>query len=398
MKIAFVVQRYGEEVMGGSELHCRLIAERLAAAGHNVTVYTTTAKDYITWRNEYPAGESRLSGVTIKRFPVAKPREIKSFNAYSDWIFHHPHTERDELEWLDRQGPETPDLIAALENEAQAQDIFIFFTYLYYTTYWGLKKVQGRKTLVPTAHDEPALHLGIMQDVFAAAQAFMFNTEAERRMLARLFSFEGKYQEIVGVGVDFPDEAELDREDFCRRHELSQPFLLYAGRIEPGKGCGELVDYFLRFSQSHPELSLVLIGNQLMDLPAHPRLRCLGFVSTQEKNVAMAAATLTVHPSHFESLCMAALESLAVRTPILVQEAAEPLKEHCLRGQCGLYYGNYREFEIALGLLLEDERLRKVLSRNGFAYVSRNYAWPIVMGKYEKMLQHCLLAKTWYPG
>ncbi len=388
MRIAFVVQRYGEEVMGGSELHCRLIAERLAASGHEVTVYTTTARDYITWKNEYAAGENQLGGVRVKRFPVERPRDITSFNSYSDWIFHHPHTETDELEWLDRQGPLSPELVSALEKEQPAYDIFIFFTYLYYTTYWGLKKVQGRKVLVPTAHDEPALHLGIMREVFAAPQAFMFNTASERRMLGRLFSFERKYEEIVGVGVDFPDEGQLDRNAFWRRHNLNPPFLLYAGRIEPGKGCSELIDYFLRFAASHPELSLVLIGNRLMALPSHPRLRYLGFVSAEEKNTAMASATLTVHPSHFESLCMAALESLAVRTPILVQEAAEPLKEHCLRGQCGLYYGSYREFEIALSLLLEDERLRRALSENGFSYVSQNYAWPIVMGKYERMLRH----------
>jgi glycosyltransferase involved in cell wall biosynthesis len=388
MRIGFVVQRYGLEVMGGSELHCRVIAERLAKAGHKITVYTTTAKDYITWKNEYPAGETELNGVKIKRFAVARPRDIESFNAYSDWIFHHDHTEKDEREWLDRQGPQTPELIQVLEKEESDQDVFIFFTYLYYTTYWGLKKVKGKKTLVPTAHDEPALRLGIMREVFTAPQAFMFNTESERRMLGRLFSFEGKYQEVVGVGVDFPDRADLGRQAFYQKHDLNPPFILYAGRIEPGKGCGELVGYFMRFGQFHPELSLVLIGNLLMSLPAHPRLRYLGFVSAEEKNAAMAAAEVTVHPSHLESLCMAALESLAVRTPILVQEAADALKDHCLRGQCGLFYSNYEEFKSSLGLLLGNKRLRAVLGENGFAYVQENYAWPIVIGKYEKLIRH----------
>lgn len=390
MRIAFVVQRYGLEVMGGSELHCRLIAERLAQAGHRVTVYTTTAKDYITWKNEYPAGETDLNGVKVKRFAVARPRDIESFNSYSDWIFFHDHTEKDEWEWLDRQGPQTPDLVEALEKGEAGEDVFIFFTYLYYTTYWGLKKVKGKKTLVPTAHDEPALRLGIMREVFAAPQAFMFNTESERRMLGRYFSFEGKYQEIVGVGYDFPDRANLDTKAFCRRHGLHPPFILYAGRIEPGKGCRELVDYFLRFSRLHSDLSLALIGNLLMDLPSHPQLRYLGFLSPGEKNAAMAAADVTIHPSHLESLCMAALESLAVRTPILVQEAADPLKDHCLRGRCGFFYSNYGEFEASLGLLLKDKRLRGVLGENGFAYVQRNYAWPIVIGKYEKLIRHLI--------
>ena len=385
MKIAFVVQRYGPEVMGGSELHCRLIAERVAAAGHEVSVYTTCAKEYTTWGNVYPPGKESLNGVTVHRFPVVRPRDMASFNEYSDWLFSHEHTEKDELDWLDLQGPLTPELLEALEKEEGRHDAFIFFTYLYYTTYWGLKKIRGRKTLVPTAHDEPALGLGIMKDVFAAPAAFMFNTESERGMLGRHFSFEGKHQQIVGVGVEIPSRPDVS--GFCQRNGLDRRFILYAGRIEPGKGCRELIDYFLAYSSADPETRLLLIGNLLMPLPSHPRLRYLGFVPVEEKNAAMAAAAVTVHPSRLESLCMAAQESLAVRTPILVQEAADPLKEHCLRGQCGLYYANGREFAAALGFLLRDDRLRKVLGESGFAYVKKNYAWPEVMAKYDRLFE-----------
>lgn len=386
MKLAFVVQRYGKEVMGGSELHCRQIAEKMTEAGYDCTVFTTTAKDYITWKNEYSPGESILNGVRIKRFLVDREREIHSFNAYSDWIFFNDHTQKDEWEWMEKQGPSSPALLNALEDEENEHDLFIFFTYLYYNTYWGLKRIRGKKVLVPTAHDEPALHLGIMKEVFSAPDAFMFNTASEKDMLSRHFSFEGKYQEIVGVGVDIP--GELDRVKFIQRHGVSEPYILYAGRIEPGKGCNELLEYYLRYYRRNPVMKLVLIGKLLMPLPSHPGIRCLGFVSAEDKNAAMAGAMATVHPSHFESLCMAALESMAVRTPIVVQEKTDPLKRHCIDGKSGLYFADYHEFAADLDILMNDSRLRKILGSNGFAYVRENYSWPIVLEKYKKMFKN----------
>ena len=386
MKLAFVVQRYGKEVMGGSELHCRQIAEKMVLAGYDCTIYTTTAKDYITWKNEYSPGESILNGVRIKRFLVDRERDIESFNKYSDWIFFNDHTQKDEWEWMEKQGPSCPGLLDALEEQENEHDLFIFFTYLYYNTYWGLKRIRGKKVLVPTAHDEPALHLGIMNEVFSSPEAFMFNTASEKDMLSRLFSFTDKYQEIVGVGVDIPMEPDL--QSFFRRHRITSPYILYAGRIEPGKGCDELIDYFLRYYRKNPNLKLVLIGKLLMELPAHPGIRYLGFVSPEDKNAAMRGALATIHPSYLESLCMAALESMAVQTPIFVQAKTAPLKQHCINGKGGIYYEDYQEFAAGLDLLLNNKRLREVLGNNGFVYVRENYSWPKVVDKYKKMFNN----------
>jgi len=383
VKIAFIVQRYGKEVMGGSELHCRQIAEVLAESGFDCTVYTTTAKDYITWKNEYSPGETVLNGVLVKRYRVDKERNITEFNKYSDWIFANEHTYEDEVEWMEQQGPVCPSLLVALEKEEDKHDVFVFFTYLYYNTYWGLQRVRKPRTLVSTAHDEPALYLDMMKQVFTLPDAFMFNTEAEQNMLARVFPFENKYQDIVGVGVEIPENVQDSL--FSQRHGIFPPFILYAGRIEPGKGCQELIDFFVRYNQKNPELTLVLIGKLLMDIPKHSKIKYLGFLSPVDKNAAMAAALATIHPSRLESLCMAALESMAVKTPILVQEQTEPLKQHCLKGGSGLFYSNFREFEEALDLFFIDSRLRERMGENGLKYVSRNYSWPKIVEKYKRL-------------
>jgi hypothetical protein len=69
VKLAFVVQRYGADIAGGSEMHCRQLAERLSPR-HDITVLTTCARDYVTWENAYPPGASMENGVRVQRFPL----------------------------------------------------------------------------------------------------------------------------------------------------------------------------------------------------------------------------------------------------------------------------------------------------------------------------------------
>ena len=53
----------------------------------------------------------------------------------------------------------------------------------------------------------------------------------------------------------------------------------------------------------------MLIGNSLLPIPEHPRIRHLGFLDDADKFDAMAAAELLIMPSYYESLSMVALEA-----------------------------------------------------------------------------------------
>ena len=194
MKIAFIVQRYGTEIIGGSEYHCRLVAEHLSEK-HEVEVITTCAKNYITWENEYPEGTDRIQGVTVRRFTNSQTRDIDSFNKYSDWIFSNPHTDHDEEEWLKQQGPWCPALINYLEQKHASYDALIFFTYLYAPTVLGLSVAPKRSILVPTAHDEPPIRLNIYKSVFSNPAAMAYNTTVERGFLKNNFSIIPKREE-----------------------------------------------------------------------------------------------------------------------------------------------------------------------------------------------------------
>src|SRR5437764_736258 len=210
MKIAFVIQRYGAEVLGGSEHLCRLVAERLVAT-HEVDVITTCARDYVTWVNDYAEGADRIKGVTVRRFATSATREFDAFNKYSEWIYNNPHGRSEEMEWLKQQGPWSPGLIEYLKRNHQQYDVLIFFTYLYAPTVLGLEIAPQRSILVSTAHDEPAIRLEIFKDVFRKPAALCYLTESERRFVEIQFPDRPLLEETVGVGIDLPQQQPYPR-------------------------------------------------------------------------------------------------------------------------------------------------------------------------------------------
>jgi glycosyltransferase involved in cell wall biosynthesis len=383
VKLAVVVQRYGSDIGGGSELHARFIAEHLAAHA-SVRVLTTCARDYVTWRNEYPPGEGRVNGIPVERFPVARQRDTRDFARRSSYVFQHRHSLQDELSWLDAQGPVSPDLLARVERAAGEFDFVVAFSLRYHTAYHAARLSPGRAVLVPTTERDPALGLAILGPALRSARAIMYNSPEERVTLEAVAATTAVPGVTVGIGSEVPPSSDPGRAR--RLFGLANPFIVYVGRIDINKGCEDLFDYFTRFcARTERLLDLVLIGTPAMPIPDHPRIRHLGYVSDADKFDVIAGAEALVMPSPFESLSMVALEAWALGRPVLANGRCDVLAGQCQRSNAGLYYMNGREFEAMLEALLDDQSVSSRMGENGRAFYAANYAWPVIEGKYLSM-------------
>lgn len=385
MKLAVVVQRYGAEVNGGSELHARYVAERLASHA-DVTVLTTCARDYVTWRNEYAAGREHVNGIPVERFRVARERDLRDFARRSRLVFEEPHSLADELAWLESEGPVSPGLLSRIRRARGEFDFVVLFTIRYHPAYHGARATAPRAVLVPTSEREPSLGLGLFQPVFRGVRAIMYNSLEEKAIINALSSNQHVPGVVVGVGSQIPSHVEPERARQSFR--LRDPFLIYVGRIDANKGCAELFDYFTEYVRSSGRaLDLVLIGTPNMPIPTHPRIRHLGAVPDADKFDAIAAAEALVMPSYYESLSMVALEAWAMGRPVLANGRCEVLAGQCLRSNAGLYYEGAREFAVMLDSLLDDRALATVLGTNGREYYAEHYGWPVIERKYLDMFQ-----------
>ena len=385
MKIAIVVQRYGQAINGGAELHARYVAEHLARHGH-VEVLTTCATDYVTWRNELPPGLEQVNGVSVRRFPVAHERDPELFGRRSDRVFLEQHSLGDELEWLEAEGPTSPALIAHITDHAADFDYCLFFSYRYYHAYYGARAVASRAILVPTAERDATIGLAIFRPLFRGVRALMYNSPEERAMIQGIAGNDDVPSVVVGVGSDVPQNPQAAR--FRQKFRINGPFAVYVGRVDKNKGCDELFEFFEGYvtDMTH-RLSLVLIGQSLLPIPEHPRIHHLGFLDDRDKFDAIAAADVLIMPSYFESLSMVALEAWALGRPVLANGKCDVLKGQCIRSNAGLYYERYSEFVETLRAIEQNPWLNGALGRNGRQFYRATYDWPVIEKKYLDMFE-----------
>jgi glycosyltransferase involved in cell wall biosynthesis len=382
VKVAYVVPRYGVEVLGGAEYGARMLAERLVSfLGWPVEVLTTCALDARTWADEYPEGDVVVNGVLVRRFRSASGR-APDFDEFSRTVLPHPEAADAEAcrRWMELQGPVTPAVVEAAA--ASDADLIVFYPYLYYPTVHGVPAVGKRAVMHPAAHDEPPLRLPIFGDVFAATRGFVYQTYGERDLVERLFPVAHKTHVVMGLGVE--EEAG----DVHAAAIPDQPYLLCLGRVDDGKGAGMLARWFAEYKARRPgPLRLVFAGPVAQRPPDHPEVVLLGPVDEEVKWGLLRRAVALVNPSYFEAFSIVLMEAWTAGLPVLVNGACLATREHCERSGGGLWFTGYGAFETAVDRLGADPDVRAVLASRGRAYVDANFRWPVIVDRYRRFLE-----------
>lgn len=392
--ITFVAPWYGPDVPGGAEAETRRTVHRLHRAGLPVEVLTTTTRDlYADWgRNYHPAGPATLDGIAVHRFPVEN-RDRAAFDAINVRLMHNqPIRAADEMTYIEEM-IRAPALYEFMAREAP-QRLYVLIPYMFSTTYFGAQVCPERTVMIPCLHDESYARLGIYRKVIPAVRALVFHTETERELADRLFpAHPGQIRTVLGEGVD--TEVTADPARFRAQYGIDGPFVLYAGRREPGKNTNLLIDYWSRYwrvTGRERGARLVLLGPGDVAIPPDcaDGFIDLGFVAAQDKLDAHAAATIFCLPSVNESFSLVLMESWLQRAPALVHGHCAVTVEHCRNSNGGLYFVDYEEFAATLDYLFDHPAVAARMGAGGRRYVLENYQWGTIIPRYQKLFASVL--------
>ena len=386
MKLAFVVQRYGADIAGGSEAHCRAIAHQLSGR-HEITVLTSCASDYVSWRNTFPAGESRDGSVRVLRFAVRRPRDLHAFADLSDEVFDGAAPRQRQEAWFEANGPDVPALLDYLRQHGNSYDLVLFWTYRYAPSFFGVPIVKDRALLVPTAEEDRAIDLDILAEFFTLPAAYLFLTPEEQTLVSSRAAGPLGQSAVIGMGLE-PAASPGDR-SLLDSHGIPREYVLYLGRVDRNKGCHTLLDHFQSYADAFPsdDVMLVLAGPAKMHIPEHPRIKALGYVADNLRRALLAHARALIVPSPYESLSIALLEGWNYGVPAIVNARCAVLLGQVRRANGGLPYRSAEEFGEAMAYFHSHAAERRAIGEQGRAYVDREYRWPTVIARVERLLE-----------
>lgn len=401
-KIAFVVVRYGENINGGAEFHCKMLAERLV--GHyDVEVLTTCVENYVTGENVYDKGVEHINGVLVRRFEAAPmDKERSSFYYWHSrrsvqvrkllyktrllaplalffpvWTFK----EKNEIGEYNSCPFYSPSLFSFIEEHKDDYKAFIPITIDFPMVYYTAMYAPEKTIVIPTMHYHRAAFRSVLTKVFTKVAYVAFNTRSEEKLAECIFGPRMSPHGIVGVGVDLASPA--DWPATSSKYNLPEEYLLYVGRVDLDK-LQNIYDYFVTYKRLYPDskLKLVIVGGIFCKSLEHQDIIYTGFVDEHEKTAIIAHAKIVVNPSKFESLSLILLESMTLKKPVLVNGCCNVLKEHCKRSDNAvLPYYKEQDFIKKLRLLDTSAEVRLEMGGKGAEYVKKNYRWDVIMKK-----------------
>ncbi|MBK5092850.1 MAG: glycosyltransferase family 4 protein [Actinobacteria bacterium] len=407
MRCLHVIHRYWP-ARGGSEKFMIEMSKRLAADGHEVTVFTTDAIDiqhyWLPGKEKSETRHEVIDGVDVNRFRVRRlPKQPQALRVLGKLPGFFPKCQ------FSFPSPLVPGMLARTWT-AQGFDIVhataLPYDSILYTGYRVAKR-QGIPLVI-----SPFFHLGEegsddvrrfytrphQMRLVNSADRVLVQTDIERDFLASR-GFPKEKMILLGMGIN-PWELEGGNgARFRAKYDLIGPIVCYIGPKTYDKGTFHLVQAMESLWRGGDPSSLVLAGTDIEDfrryyekLPEKVRSKCLAldFIGDEDKRDLLDACDLLVLPSRSDSFGIVFLEAWFYAKPVVGAKAGG-IPGLVRDGVDGLLvpFGEKTELAVSIKNLLQDQEYSRKLGQAGRDRVLSEFTWDskygIVRELYEEL-------------
>ena len=362
---------------GGAETVVKAYSEGLLAKGHKVEVITTdlyTETPFV--KKKMP---SEVSGVPVSRHSafsisgeahyVLAPGMVTSFlKKKADIIHTHSYGYfQNHAAWIKEKIQSTPWVITPHFHPSWSM--------------WGGAK---RRTLRDFYDSK------IGKSTMESADLITCVSNHEKEMLVKEIGLSEDNIKIIYNGIDWSEWEEVpDKRSFRDSYpEVSERFVIFAGRLATNKGIPDLIE---AMSISESEVDLVIMGADMglgkdLDKVARSlgvKMHRLGHVDDEIYRSALSAAEILVLPSEYEAFGIVLLEAAAAQTPVVATRVGG-IPEAMSEGKNGLIvdYNDPKALSAAIFSILEDDSLKSEMATFGREF-SKGFSWSSIVNQLE---------------
>lgn len=313
--------KLGGRDTGGMNVYIRELAVELGERGHLVDIYTKTHSP------EHKQMVSLGQNVRLVHLEMEDDDEVPKIALYL-------HIQR---------------FACDVENFRKAEGLRYDLIHSHYwlsglageqlKSWWHVPHVTMFHTLgavknsMGVGEDEPELRIQGEMDVVAHCELIIAATERERDELVLHYHASPERIAVIPCGVNLELFKPMDNQVARNKLNLDgENIILFVGRLEPLKGLEQILRALTLLRKGEAPRLVIVGGDEnsqayartletmARDLDIEHQISFVGSVAQERLPVFYSAADLCVIPSHYESFCMVALESLACGTPIVATD------------------------------------------------------------------------------
>ncbi len=380
---------------GGTPAVPKALASAQAALGHDVTILTRDEPGRADAIRESMASIPHSDRVRIETVPRGGRLDMWVNRAARAWASEHAG----DFDFAHLHSMWSPIPHGAARGLASAGVPYTLCPHGMLDE-WSMSRSRAKKTA----------HLTLVSRRTMRRCAFIHALNGHEAACVGAFGF-GPPVEVIGNGVQPAEYASIpDRDEFSRAHpEIGDgPYVVFLGRLHPGKGLELLTSAFAQIAGAYPDARLVLVGpdagaragieRAAGDAGISDRVVLPGPVYGREKLAALAGAVCYALPSEHEGFSVAICEALACATPVVISPACH-FGEVADAGAGFVVPREAGAIADAIGRLLGDRDVAAAMGRKGRELVFERYTWPGVAARCVHLYQqHAASAEAGPPA